>query len=245
MKVTPEFPAHRRKDPTRQAERRVYNELVNSPRPGYALYEVRAISRAPEIDFAVWIQGVACYGIQVKGGQNTKDGPSWLLHTVDGTEEVSCPIQQTWDAALAIKTAVKRGTGRRTYVIPVLLFPDMLPDREIQHFVESDGRVNLLWGEEDLITRLIALPETDKVYNPPDAGQVVAEVAAVRPALDFDAADAAEPGTEAKEHRRLGTDRPIRGRMDLTARQVVIQRADVVNVYTVDSPAEAGEEDAG
>ena len=246
MKVTPTFPEHRRQDPTRQAELRVYNELLNSPRPGYAIYEIKPISRSPELDFAVWIEGVGCFGIQVKGGQNTKDGPRWLLHTVDGTEEVPCLIQQTWDASLAIKTAVKRRLGRKTFVIPVLLFPDMLPDPEIERFVEADGRVNLMWGEEDLVNRLIALPETDKVYNPPDAGQIVAEVAAVRPALDFDAADAPDPGTQGKEDRRW-SEEPVssspRGRMDLTARQVVIQRADVVNVYTVESTAEAEEEE--
>ena len=248
LKVQPEFPGHRLQDPKRQAELRVYNELVNSTRPGYALYEVKPIGTAPELDFAVWIEGVACYGVQVKGGQNTKEGGQWLLHTVDGTEEVPCPIQQTWDAALAIKTAVKRRLGRRTFVIPVLIFPDMLPDREIEHFVESDGRVNLMWGEKDLVDRLIALPETDRVYTPPDAGQIVAEVAAVRPALDFDLVDVPEAWNEAKDHRRLDVEpssSPARGRMDLTARQVVIQRADVVNVYTVESPASAGEENVG
>lgn len=248
MKVTPEFPEHRRQDPTRQAELRVYNELVNSPRSGYAIYEVRPISAAPELDFAVWVEGMGCYGIQVKGGQNTKEGARWLLHTVDGTEEVPCPIQQTWDAALAIKTAVKRRLGRRTFVIPVLLFPDMLPDPEIERFVESDGRVSLLWGEEDLVNRLMALPETDKVYNPPNAGQIVAEVAAVRPALGFNAADAPGPRTNDTEHYRphrepVSSSEP--GRMDMTARQVIIQRADVVNVYTIDPTVEPEEEDGG
>ena len=178
---------------------------AQQPPPGYAIYEIKPISRSPELDFAVWIEGVGCFGIQVKGGQNTKDGPRWLLHTVDGTEEVPCPIQQTWDASLAIKTAVKRRLGRKTFVIPVLLFPDMLPDPEIERFVEADGRVNLMWGEEDLVNRLIALPETDKVYNPPDAGQIVAEVAAVRPALDFDAADAPDP--EPRVRRTAGGQR--------------------------------------
>ena len=133
-------------------------------------------------------------------------------------------------------------------MIPVLIFPDMLPDREIEHFVESDGRVSLLWGEEDLVNRLIALPETDKVFVPPDAGQIVAEVSAVRPSLDFDPIDVPEPWNEAKEHRRLDVEPGPSsgpGRMAMTARQVVIQRADVVNVYTVESPAEAGEENVG
>ena len=132
MKVTPEFPEHRCHDPLRQAELRVYNELANSPHSGHALYEVKPINSAPELDFAVWIKGVGCFGIQVKGGQHSVAGGRWLLHTVDGTEPVPCPIRRTWDAALSIKTAVKRRLGRRMYVVPVLLFPDMLPDPEIR-----------------------------------------------------------------------------------------------------------------
>lgn len=237
MRVIPEFPEHRREDPTRQAEFRVYQELVNSDRPGYALYEIKPISRVPELDYAVWLEGVGVFGIQVKGGQVMKEGSLWLLHTVDGTEEMPCPIQRTWDASLAVKTVVKRRMGRRPYVLPVLLFPDMLPDPVIQHAVDHDGRVSLLWGEEDLVERLIALPATDEVYNPPDAGQIAAEVAAVRPPIDLDASHEPDHGDSGPVRRRPHTEedsRDVRGRMDMTARQVVIQRADLVNIYTVE-----------
>ncbi len=245
MKVTPEFPEHRRHDPLRQAELRVYDQLVNSPQSGHALYEVKPINTAPELDFAVWIKGVGCFGIQVKGGQNSVAGARWLLHTVEGTEPVPCPIQRTWDAALSIKAAVKRRLGRRMYVLPVLIFPDMLPDPEIQRVVDSDGRVSLLWGEQDLVNRLMALPEVEQVYNPPDAGQILAEVAAVRPAGDLNAA--AEPGRGTNNAERYRPDAEQvssaeLGPMDMTARQVIIQRVEVVNVYTVDS---AGEPDKG
>ena len=242
MKVTPEFPEHRVRDPQRQAELRVYNELVNSPCPGYALYEVKPINSAPEVDFAVWIEGVGCLGMQVKGGQNTvEDAIRWFLNTVEGTEPVPCPIQRTWDAALSIKTAVKRRLGRRMYVIPVLLYPDMLPDPDIQRVVESDARVSLLWGEQDLVKRLTELPATDNVFNPPDAGQIVAEVAAVRNVGDLSPpAGSAAWAEELESFRSEAQPAPnsIRRGMDLTARQVIIQRADVVNVYTVDSTGE-------
>ena len=245
MKITPQFPEHRRQDPLRLAELRVYTQIAESLRRGHALYEVKAISSAPELDFAVWVEGCACFGLQVKGGQHTVDGLHWFLHTVDGTEPIPCPIQQTWDAALSIKTAIKRRLGRRTYILPVLVFPDMLPDPEIQQMVESDGRVSVLWGEENLIDRLMELPETDNVFTPPDAGQIVSEIAAVRPSADFTAADVRGRTTSPGKPYPAPAG-PVsateRGRMDLTARQVVIQRADVVNVYTVDPNGEPNED---
>ena len=61
MKVSPDFPERRREDLRRQAELAVYNELLNSARPG-------AI-----------IQDVAHFGIQVKGGKYTVSDGSWLL----------------------------------------------------------------------------------------------------------------------------------------------------------------------
>ena len=68
MIVTPEFPEHRLQDPRRQAEWRVYQEIAGSQAPGRALYEMRAGLHAPQLDFGIWLQDVAHYGLQVKGG---------------------------------------------------------------------------------------------------------------------------------------------------------------------------------
>ena len=69
MIVTPEFPEHRLQDPRRQAEWRVYQEIAGSQAPGRALYEMRAGLHVPQLDFGIWLQDVAHYGLQVKGGE--------------------------------------------------------------------------------------------------------------------------------------------------------------------------------
>ena len=67
MKIHPEFPPHRRRDPKRRSEGLVY-DLLQSDILGQALYEQKATPEAPGLDFAIWVQDRARFGLQVKGG---------------------------------------------------------------------------------------------------------------------------------------------------------------------------------
>ena len=51
MEIQPAFPPHRRQDPRRRAEAIVYDQLARSGLPGHALYELKALPEAPELDF--------------------------------------------------------------------------------------------------------------------------------------------------------------------------------------------------
>ena len=53
MIIQPAFPPHRRQDPRRRAEAIVYDQLAGSSLPGHALYELRPLPEAPELDLAV------------------------------------------------------------------------------------------------------------------------------------------------------------------------------------------------
>ncbi len=52
------------------------------------------------------------------------DRTVWTLQTVNGKEDVACPLTQTWDAAIAVRDAVYRALGFRVFIIPVLLLTD-------------------------------------------------------------------------------------------------------------------------
>ena len=85
MFIRPAFPNSRRRDPTRQAELRVYDHFANSRLPGCVLYEAKASQTAPEVDFAIWLQDRARIALQVKGGRYTvrtiaKSGKEGQLH---------------------------------------------------------------------------------------------------------------------------------------------------------------------
>ena len=94
MRIQPEFPAYHHHDPKRQAELRVYQEIANSQRPGQALYGVKAARHSPEVDFAVWVEDVACFAIEVKGGSYSVENGTLFRHGPNGPEQVSNPLLQ-------------------------------------------------------------------------------------------------------------------------------------------------------
>ena len=65
MKIYPPFPTCREATPTRRAEKLIYETLEASELDGLALYEVRPLSSAPQLDFAVWILDVGTFVIPV------------------------------------------------------------------------------------------------------------------------------------------------------------------------------------
>ena len=74
MTMHPPFPPHRRKNPRRGAGVVVHDQLADSCLPGHALCDLKPPSEAPELDFAVWVEGVGRVGIQVKDGKYSVDG---------------------------------------------------------------------------------------------------------------------------------------------------------------------------
>ena len=69
MDIQPQFPPHRRQNPQRNSEAVVYDQLARSYHPGQALDDLRAAPEAPELDFCVWLEDRARFGLQVKGGR--------------------------------------------------------------------------------------------------------------------------------------------------------------------------------
>ena len=102
MKIYPPFPTCREATPTRRAEKLIYEALEASELDGLALYEVKPLSSAPQLDFAVWILDVGTFGIQTKGGRYIMIDGEWHLVTDRGQIRKESPIPGTWDAAMAI-----------------------------------------------------------------------------------------------------------------------------------------------
>ena len=182
MIVTPEFPEHRLQDPKRQAEWRVYQEIAGSQAPGRALYEMRAGLHVPQLDFGIWLQDVAHYGLQVKGGENATEGGEWRLHSANGPETIPSPIAQTFDAAIAIRDIIKVQLNRKVFIFPVLCFPDMAPDPIIEARA-AEGHVTVLWGGDDLIGRMKELAKTQTIHRPPTAERIAQEVELIQPGM--------------------------------------------------------------
>ena len=102
MRIYPrEFPSGRRRKPKRQAERRVYEALANSNRRGFVYYEWRKGYERIELDYAVWIEGLGRFALQVKGGRYLLVDGDWYLKTRSGVKSVrSCPLDEAKLGAL-------------------------------------------------------------------------------------------------------------------------------------------------
>ena len=187
MKINPtEFPDHRHRDPKRRAEARVYDELAGSDAPGYVLYEVKPRSDAPECDFAIWMEGVRTFGMQVKGGENRLERGEWSLATDQGRRKVKSLTAEAWDAAMAIHDTIHEKLGRKSFVIPVICFTDMEYDEHLEERCQAK-RIGVIFGVEDLVRQLQDLAEAAEVYQTPNTRTIKEEVELVR--------DGAVPGT--------------------------------------------------
>ena len=56
MDIQPQFPPDRRRDDPQCNREAVVDELEAAP-------------EAPELDFGIWLEDRACFGVQVKGGR--------------------------------------------------------------------------------------------------------------------------------------------------------------------------------
>ena len=224
MLTQPEFPSHRRRDPVRLAELQVYTEFMNSDRAGRVLYEVKTSRNVPELDFAALIEGIAIYGVQVKGGQHVITRGQWQRITDDGPVTIPCPMKVTWDAALQIREAVKRHLGRKVFVVAVLVFPDMEPDIDIELRAEND-RVKVLFGTDNLVERLVNLVADEEIFNPPTAWLVDEIAEALMPFLASNAQ--VSPPTEKQQEEEEADVHEL----NVSGRPLEVRHADVVNVY--------------
>ena len=105
------FPQHRRLDPLRQAEARVYDEITASAVPGYALYEFQ-YGNSPELDLVVWPVGGSRCTMQIKGGHYRYERGRWYLRAPNGAwVEKPCPLSQTWGRQHGLRQGGAGGNG--------------------------------------------------------------------------------------------------------------------------------------
>ena len=182
MRIYPrEFPPNRRRKPKRRAERRVYEALAGSDRRGFCYYEWRRDYERIELDFAVWIEELGRFALQVKGGRYLLVEGEWHLRTREGVRPVeTSPLDEVWLEALDLHDDIEEcaGTPYNPYVIPVLAFPDMEPDADIANLARRKG-VHVVWGTDNLLADLERIVRSRSVSDRLTVERIAAEVLAV------------------------------------------------------------------
>ena len=183
MRMCPrEFPSVRRRQPKRRAERQVYEALANIVSRGFCYYEWRRGYQYIELDFAVWIESLDRFALQVKGGRYLPIDGELHLRTRDGVRPVkSCPLDESKLGALDLHDDIKERarTPYSPYVIPVLSFPDMTePDESIENLARRKG-VYVVWGVENLLADLERIVRSRRVSDRLTMERIADEVLAV------------------------------------------------------------------
>ena len=226
MLVHPEsFPSNRRADPKRQGELHVYTEVADSPAVGLAIYGGKAGPEAPEADFVMWLQKEARANVEVKGGRYTFELGQWTLHSVNGPEPIDSPVIQAKDGAFSFRDAVKKALSRKVFVLAVIVFPDMDPDQAIVQEA-TRHKVHVLFGASGLVKKILEIAGKEEIFMPPTPSHIRDEAHLFVPGIQYPPQGVAEPRADGDAAECPST--------NIAARQVIIQHAGVVNVYTTE-----------
>ncbi len=165
----PEFPAHRRQDPKRGAEARVFDALQGLGLDGHGLYEFRYRMEGQQVDYALWVHDTARFAVQVKGGRyEMDDGGQWLLRSHDGgLERVASPLEETADGCMEMRDGINEATGYKNFVAGVLMFPDMPRHEGIDSVARERHHVHTIWGLVSLEQDLRCVAKAARFRRPP------------------------------------------------------------------------------
>ena len=217
MQMPKAFPDYRLDDPKRQAEWRVYQEIAGSETPGLALYEIHASPHSPEVDFLVWVENVGCFAIEVKGGSHFIEDGVLFRRTPEGPQRVDSPLPKALDAAFSVKDILSDRLGVKSFVISVLLFPDMEEDPKINIWAAAT-LTYVMFGLDNLVQRLTELDDVKSVRRPPTAQRIQQEAAV------FLTGTQSEPATGSKSFEVPAALRSQEGPTALHAQQIIIHK---------------------
>ena len=223
MEILPINAADLLQEPDKSALRQVYTQLEVSQEPGQALYFARENPGIRRPEFLIGLADRAYFALQVTTQPHgVRDEKLVLVPPVAGVTPTLSPVGSVAARAVGISKDVKKHLGFRIYVIPVAVFVGEDPDNTVQSWAINHD-VRLLFNANRLVDRLGVIAEeyADRIYAPPD----MAEVQRVVGVFNTAGLPQSEMGSEANPAPTSDT--------DLTARQVIIQHADTVNVYTI------------
>ena len=182
MQINPKFPPSRLTEPTRRAERDIYQAVEASPIPGRALYEVKVTRYAAQVDLVLWAEAVATFGVGLKGGPyEIHDGELCLVNSNGRTPKPGL-LAKVWDSSMEISRFIERKIGRGMYIIPVLGLTDMERDEAILDMA-ARRQVEVVFGKEDWVGRLVDLASCHPIRHRPTEETIEQEVMAIMPEL--------------------------------------------------------------
>ena len=235
MRMYPrQFPQARSEMPKRRAERQVFEALADGERQGFAYYEWRRGYGHIELDYAVWIENLGRFALQVKGGRYVLIDGEWHLKKREGFQPVrSCPLDEAWLGALDLHDDIedRACTPYNPYVIPVVVFTDMTePDPSIENLARRKG-VYVVWGTENLLEDLAEIRQSRSVSDRLPMDRIAREVAAVTDGL-IRPDESEEGGIVGRTVGPIALSLQVAGRniLQIRAQEVGLRRVKVIGI---------------
>ena len=127
-------------------------------------------------------------------GEHWVEDGQWYRRDDDGgVTPIGDVLERCWQAAMAVRSRLKKMLGINAYVVAVAVFTGMEPDESILAAAASRG-TRVLFGLDDHVERLAALPGEQDLQHPLQARYIPDEAEALsRPPATATAA--AEPET--------------------------------------------------
>ena len=170
IKMMPDqFPDHRREDPKRGAEARVFDALQDLELNGHGLYEFRYRKEGQQVDYALWVHDLARFAVQVKGGQYDMDSTGqWSLRMLEGApQKVQSLLEETEDGCMEMRDGVQRATDYLNFVVGILIFTDMPRNEQMEHAARERHHVHIVWGLDTLAEDLQRIAGEVGIKRPP------------------------------------------------------------------------------
>ena len=215
--------------PHREALRLVHAQLEASQHAGQAFVFANGGPAERRPDVLVALEGQGYLTIHIATEPHGVEDDWLVLVSADGEPMGKSPLCHAAKDAVALSKELNAEPGCRIYVIPIILFMDEAPDNAVQAWA-MNRNIATLHTPYGLVEGLLQVVQEHRrrIYNPPGARQIDRVMAHLsteeRPAAEIVSEPEGDPMPEAS----------------ITARQVIIQRADAVYVYTTGAAATDG-----
>ena len=202
------------------AQTQFCRQLEQSDRSGQALWWPRVADGQPDPDCVVFLESICRFALMFANDRFSVDGRNWYCHDAGGAATlVSDPIEETRQAAQSIREAIKMKLRIGAYTIPVVVFADMEHDAGIKKAAQ-DRKVQVLFGQDDVVERLADLPAQNQLQPQLNGFFIQQEMTLLRRLSGMDA--------QTSESENVS--------LEIGDGKLVIQHADVVNVYVAADP---------
>ena len=183
-----------------------------SDRGGQAVFRPWVGPDSPAPHCVALLEGLPRFAATYLDDEHWVEDGRWRRRDDGGTvTEIDDVLEGCWQAAMAVRARLKRELGINAYVVAVAVFANMKPEQSILAAAASRG-ARVLFGLDDHVERLAALPGGQDLQHPLKAHYIPADAAAL--SRQPEEADA-EPETAS---------------LDVADGRVVIQ-ADTVHVH--------------